>query len=162
VCEIGVGGGHSLGAWAEYFSDIGAVNGLAFETDPEKSRNEACKILSSHTKCKAIDVSILDQSDRAGLRKFVERNPAGWDLLVDDGSHDWLRSGLIIIIKGIWKEFVCRNFTRISYISYFIEMEFYLHSCFQALRLVPRGPLFESDVLLARDLVVYAAHLWVI
>lgn len=109
VLEIGVGGGHSLRMWTDYFPNA-AIHGV--DVSPG---DRVCESYSNR-----IRFHLLDQGNAAQLETLNQRAP--FDLIVDDGNHWWreqivsfttlfpmVRSGGIYIIEdtctSYWPEY---------------------------------------------------------
>jgi len=85
LLEIGADSGISLGAWLQYFTQPAAVQGVAYGVDPVAAKLTACKFLRDQ--CEKLAIYSLDQSDKAALADMSEKNPEGWDIIIDDASH---------------------------------------------------------------------------
>jgi len=84
LLEIGVGGGESIRAWLEYFSQ-----GRIFGVDMVANTNEwnTPAISSSAIPHERYTFSHGDQSDPKFWNKFIEVHGGDWDVVIDDGSH---------------------------------------------------------------------------
>lgn len=67
----------------------GAAAGSAAESGMHESGNECAMLrkLAPTADCGRIKVFHGDQSEKAFLASLVEARPAGWDIIIDDGSH---------------------------------------------------------------------------
>jgi len=84
--EIGADSGKSLQAWVEYFSNAQSIGGVAYGVDPKQAKDRACKL--SPKLCEKVDIYSVDQSNVTQLQSLIsEGGAAGWDIIVDDGSH---------------------------------------------------------------------------
>jgi len=85
ILEIGADSGISLGAWLQYFKKPAAVQGVAYGVDAAAARKKACDLMPDQ--CEKLAIYSLDQSDKAALADMSEKNPDGWDIIIDDASH---------------------------------------------------------------------------
>lgn len=76
VLEIGVGGGHSIKMWTDYFPRA-TIHGADIEPS-----FHTCESYSSRIK-----FHVVDQRDPAQLQLLGQFSP--FDLIVDDGNHWW-------------------------------------------------------------------------
>lgn len=109
ILEIGTNKGSSLRMWAEYFPNA-RVCGIDITRQYE---------IAEHLNHPRIFTTIVDQGDRKALFDYalgeeVCVNPDGFDLIIDDGSHDqshqqiswgvlfgFLRRGGLFVIEDI-------------------------------------------------------------
>eukprot|EP00928_Gymnodinium_smaydae_P054095 TRINITY_DN37928_c0_g1_i1.p1 TRINITY_DN37928_c0_g1~~TRINITY_DN37928_c0_g1_i1.p1 ORF type:complete len:306 (+),score=37.81 TRINITY_DN37928_c0_g1_i1:137-1054(+) len=92
ILEIGVEYGTSMKVWVEYFSRASAVQGILYqnkwpyeEWQVEARRNAACQ--NRKHLCPIVKIYQFDQSDVAELKALVAKEPQGYDIIIDDGSH---------------------------------------------------------------------------
>lgn len=85
ILEIGADSGISLGAWMSYFSSPAAVHGIAYGVDEKVAKDKACSLMPES--CDKLALFSMDQSDVHALDGLAEKNPEGWDIIIDDGSH---------------------------------------------------------------------------
>lgn len=87
ILEIGSLTGHSLQAWVEYFLDPAAIQTLDImgHAKFEIAREYGCR-LSPHC-CGILKYHFGDQGDLKHLEGLIEKEPEGWDIVIDDGSH---------------------------------------------------------------------------
>ena len=74
ILEIGILNGSSLKTWEEYFPN---ANIIGLDIDPEKKKFETSRI----------KIYIGSQGDEKILNEIKKDWPAGFDIVVDDGSH---------------------------------------------------------------------------
>lgn len=100
VLEIGASSGISLGAWLTYFKDPAEVAGVAYGVDPVAAHDNGCKIMPEH--CHRLKIFALDQSDKSALSDMKQKEPEGWDIIIDDGSHK--PEHQIISFQSLWEK----------------------------------------------------------
>lgn len=98
ILEIGADSGISLGAWMDYFKNPESVQGVAYKVDANAAKKKACEIMPDA--CERLQIYSLDQSDVNALANMVQQNPAGWDIIIDDGSH--LPQHQLISFQRLW------------------------------------------------------------
>merc|ERR1719336_3344255 len=98
LLEIGADSGISLGAWLQYFTKPAAVQGVAHGVDADAARKKACDLMPDQ--CEKLAIYSLDQSDKAALADMSEKNPDGWDIIIDDASH--YPPHQIISFQSLW------------------------------------------------------------
>jgi len=87
MLEIGANEGHSLMAWAQYFSDPSLILGLAYTNNEDKKYNLTLNLRKAVNAFKHPSVAIKygDQSEKRTLNKLCRRGP--FNIIIDDGSH---------------------------------------------------------------------------
>jgi len=98
ILEIGADSGISLGAWLQYFTNPAAVQGVAYGVDAEQAKQKACELMPAQ--CEKLTIYSLDQSDKAALKDMSDKNPEGWDIIIDDASH--YPPHQIISFENLW------------------------------------------------------------
>jgi hypothetical protein len=77
ILEIGVAAGGSLDMWAAYYPNAIWVVGMDINPDCKKFENPEQKIF----------IEIGSQTDESRLLKIISDYGGGFDLIIDDGSH---------------------------------------------------------------------------
>lgn len=125
VLEIGIGGGHSIKMWADYFPNAtihGADISLAYR---------ACELYSNRIQLHMLDQGKVEQLGT--LKPF-----APFDFIIDDGNHFWweqivsfrvlfpfVRQGGLYIIEdtctSYWKEYANHAVSCVEYFKVMVD-----------------------------------------